>query len=117
MPVMGPKLVKNFFTGPATRAYPAVKRPAFPQGRGRILYDAERCTYCGICAGICPAAAITMEEDRENLAVRRVFNSFACIYCGRCVELCPNGALQMGAEHPEYAGAKAATVSSSRQAG
>ncbi|MDI6906363.1 MAG: 4Fe-4S dicluster domain-containing protein [Thermoanaerobacterales bacterium] len=110
MPVMSPQLIKNFFSGPATRAYPAVKRAPFPEGRGHIVYDAERCAYCGICAGICPADAVRMQEDRENLVIRRTFDSFKCIYCNRCVELCPNGALKMEAQHPESATARSVRV-------
>lgn len=114
MPVMSLQLVKNFFSGPATRPYPHVKRPPFPEWRGEIAYNAKRCTYCGICANICPANAIRMEEDRENLLIRRFFNSYACIYCGRCAELCPNGALAMDTDRPEPTLEKSTYVSSSK---
>lgn len=114
MPIMSPQLIKNFFSGPATRAYPFEKRPVYPQSRGRIVYDAKKCRYCGICAEICPAGAITVEEDRENIVMKRTFDSFACIYCGRCIELCPNNALSMDVNHPESATAKELLVTTGK---
>ena len=114
MPVMSTNLIKNFFSGPATRPYPVVKREPFPRARVRLVYDPDKCTYCGICANICPAAAITMEEDRENLRILRHYNSFACISCGRCAELCPQAALLMAVRTHEPSDAKVVEHSTSR---
>lgn len=114
MPVMSMQLVKNFFSRPATRPYPYEQRPPFPEWRGEIAYDAKRCVYCGICANICPANAIHMEEDREHLLIKRVFNSYSCIYCGRCAELCPNRALAMDTGRPRPTLEKSTDVSSSK---
>ncbi len=55
-----------------------------------------------------------MQEDRENLRIERVYDSFACIYCGRCAELCPNSALRMQVDHLEPADRKAVVRSSSK---
>lgn len=114
MPVMGLQLIRNFLSGPATRPYPTNKRTPFPQWRGDVKHNPQRCVYCGICANICPANAIKMEEDYENLVINRVFDSYACIYCGRCVELCPNWALTMVTQHPGASLAKSKDVASSR---
>jgi ferredoxin len=47
--------------------------------------DAARCTQCGMCATICPAAAIT-------LSPWPVFGT-ACFLCYNCVRLCPEQAI------------------------
>lgn len=47
--------------------------------------DESRCTKCGICATICPAAAIT-------LSPYPVFGP-ACFLCYNCVRLCPEHAI------------------------
>jgi|Deesub1362A_J573_1020465.scaffolds.fasta_scaffold00332_12 formate hydrogenlyase subunit 6/NADH:ubiquinone oxidoreductase subunit I len=107
MPLMSGNLIKNLFAGPVTRPYPVAKRRSFPRARAQLLYNPTGCTYCGICANICPANAIQMKEDRESLRINRTYDSFACIYCARCIEFCPNGALKMGVEHLEPTDRKA----------
>lgn len=113
MPLMSGNILRNFFAGPATRAYPMERRKPFAAARARLVHDPERCSHCGICAHICPTKALRMEEDREALVIRRIYDPFACIYCVRCVELCPEGALRIGLEPPAPASEKT-TVSSSR---
>ncbi|RJX16708.1 MAG: 4Fe-4S dicluster domain-containing protein [Desulforudis sp.] len=115
MPLMSGNLIKNLFSGPATRPYPIVKREPFPRARARLAYDPDKCTYCGICANICPAAAISVEEDRENLHISRVYNSFACISCARCAELCPQGSLRMEVSPHGAADAKTVAYSASKE--
>jgi predicted Fe-Mo cluster-binding NifX family protein/NAD-dependent dihydropyrimidine dehydrogenase PreA subunit len=50
------------------------------------VVDSEKCTGCGICADVCPADAIEVNE----LAV---VNAEACTGCAVCVSECPNGAI------------------------
>jgi len=38
---------KNLISGPATRRYPSVVRPAFESSRGRIAIDYPECIHCG----------------------------------------------------------------------
>lgn len=114
MPWMSANLIKNFFGGPATRLYPVAKRPPFPAARARVVFNPARCTYCGICANICPSGSIRMEDDRENLLIGRFYDSFSCIYCAKCVELCPNGALTMGVDHLESTDTKLPSYSGSK---
>ena len=52
-----------------------------------ILVDQDKCIACGICAKVCPAQVITVQELPE-------FNMDKCIQCFCCVELCPHGALK-----------------------
>jgi predicted Fe-Mo cluster-binding NifX family protein/ferredoxin len=50
------------------------------------VVDSEKCTGCGICADVCPAGAIEVNE----LAV---VNAEACTGCVACVLECPNEAI------------------------
>jgi len=49
-----------------------------------ILIDTERCIDCGLCTGICPTQALTL--DRE---FRLHFTRTRCIVCEQCIPTCP----------------------------
>lgn len=43
------------------------------------------CTYCGACAAVCPAKAISVSRQDKTL----VYSETECSQCGRCVKACP----------------------------
>ncbi len=45
----------------------------------------ERCTLCGVCAGVCPTAAIVVAEQVTTEVAR-------CIRCCACIKSCPEDA-------------------------
>jgi ferredoxin len=47
--------------------------------------DKEKCTQCGLCENVCPAAAIEL-TDYPTI-------STACFDCFNCIRLCPEGAI------------------------
>ncbi|MDL2229067.1 EFR1 family ferrodoxin [Treponema sp. OttesenSCG-928-L16] len=54
------------------------------------MYKAdERCTSCGICAEVCPAANITMNKGRPEFRHQ-------CESCMACIQYCPQKALNYG---------------------
>ncbi|GHV45469.1 hypothetical protein FACS1894204_04680 [Synergistales bacterium] len=53
-----------------------------------ILADKAKCTRCSLCVSICPAYAITKDEDGYPIV-----NGRGCESCQRCVGFCPSGAL------------------------
>ena len=57
--------------------------------------DEDRCTECGVCAGLCQVKAVT--ADREGVRV----DPGRCLGCGACVTNCPTGALKLE-PRPEY---------------
>ncbi len=54
-------------------------------------FDPSRCTVCGVCATLCPQAAITIDRERAKApAVAREH----CTGCGWCVGHCPKAAIE-----------------------
>jgi Fe-S-cluster-containing hydrogenase component 2 len=47
------------------------------------------CNGCGICAKICPAAAIEMRDSRPLFTAK-------CEHCQGCVNICPSRAIRFG---------------------
>jgi predicted Fe-Mo cluster-binding NifX family protein/ferredoxin len=59
----------------------------FESGRKAVaVVDSGKCAGCGICADVCPAGAIEVNE-------RAVVNVKACTGCAVCVSECPNEAI------------------------
>jgi len=53
------------------------------------VVDKNKCTGCGTCVDICPAAAI---EIKDEIAV---VDADLCIDCESCVDECPSEAIHM----------------------
>lgn len=53
-----------------------------------VQVDDSACIACGVCEGICPSDAITIDSHA-------VIDPEQCIECGNCVAECPTKALEM----------------------
>ncbi len=51
------------------------------------VYKKDSCTYCGVCAEVCPFNAIKVDEDSWDIDER------SCFGCGVCVNNCEFGGL------------------------
>ena len=58
---------------------------------GAVALNAEACTLCLSCAGLCPAGALGDHPDKPQLR----FQEDACMQCGLCVSICPENALTL----------------------
>lgn len=55
----------------------------------------SECTFCGACAGMCPAGAL--KNIREEGGKQLQFTWARCSGCGLCLEFCPSKALSLSA--------------------
>ena len=92
-------LLHNLVGPRATRPYPVQKRTPFPQTRGHLQVEIEKCILCKVCALKCPAKAIEVSRDDATL----ILNPYRCIICGYCVEACPKDCLYFNPEHRQPA--------------
>ena len=54
----------------------------------RPFYQKDACTYCGVCAEVCPFNAIEVKEGKWKQ------NMGSCFGCGVCVDACKSNALK-----------------------
>jgi len=54
-----------------------------------ISIDEDICVHCGLCTGVCPTEALTLDSQSAML----VFTRSRCIVCEQCVPTCPVSAI------------------------
>lgn len=59
---------------------------------GEVDFDYERCDSCGMCAKICPADSIYIEDRKPIL---RSHPDNQCVFCGCCSAICKKDAIIM----------------------
>ena len=74
--------IKNFGMGGVTKE---TKRKM--HHGSRPIYQKDACTYCGICAEVCPFEAIDVNMNTWNR------NTTECFGCGVCVDACKTNAI------------------------
>ncbi|MEQ9549083.1 MAG: NIL domain-containing protein [Coleofasciculus sp. G3-WIS-01] len=50
-----------------------------------IMIDETSCVDCGLCTGVCPTEALTLNPDTFRLN----FTRSRCIVCEQCIPTCP----------------------------
>ncbi len=50
-----------------------------------IIIDEESCVDCGLCTGVCPTEALTLDPETFKLQFRRS----RCVVCEQCIPTCP----------------------------
>ncbi|NEN95716.1 MAG: 4Fe-4S dicluster domain-containing protein [Moorea sp. SIO1F2] len=50
-----------------------------------ILIDEDSCVDCGLCTGVCPTQALSLELETFRLKFKRS----RCIVCEQCIPTCP----------------------------
>jgi len=53
------------------------------------VVDKETCTGCGNCVDVCPAEAISLNDEKATV------DESLCTECGVCVDECPVEAITM----------------------
>lgn len=52
---------------------------------GEIIIDEDLCVHCGLCTGVCPTEALTINSETYRLN----FTRSRCIVCEQCIPTCP----------------------------
>ena len=93
--------LKNLFTKPSTVNFPAVNVDAKPFYRGRIVYDAEKCTGCKDCQTVCSPSAITQTKEKtpEGTKVHFTVDLTSCTFCGTCQDFCTQNAISLSDDY------------------
>ncbi len=58
---------------------------AVSQASHEILIDEEICVHCGLCTGVCPTQALSLDPHTFRLQ----FAQSRCIVCEQCIPTCP----------------------------
>jgi ech hydrogenase subunit F len=89
--------IRNLFSRPATRLYPAREKVPHraERSRGHIEIDIDACIFCGACAKRCPTDAIIVTKPAREWNIDRL----RCCACNACVEVCPVKCLRMDAAY------------------
>jgi ferredoxin len=60
---------------------------------GRVVFEPDGCTMCGLCAAVCPTEAIRFEQGA--IVASLDLDRSACVGCGHCAAICPEGVLSI----------------------
>ena len=78
----------SLFTKPYTSRFPFAPHTPFDGFRGKPTVDEDNCVGCEACTNVCPAGAITFEDDPGKRMRTITRNIRKCIFCGKCEEHC-----------------------------
>ena len=86
---LGGVSVKNLFSKPATKMYPAEPFEPYERTKGKIVVELDKCIFCKLCMRGCPTEAIDVDKDAKLWQI----DHFLCVQCGDCVRRCPKSCL------------------------
>lgn len=56
-----------------------------------VIRVEEKCTHCGLCVGICPTDALTVDQISRKV----IFDDSQCMACELCIKACPTWAMEL----------------------
>ncbi|MCW2479348.1 4Fe-4S ferredoxin [Candidatus Symbiopectobacterium sp. NZEC135] len=86
-------LIRNLRQGPATDPFPFGETFTPDALRGRIAFDATRCSVCRMCEHVCAGGAIRFEETPQGVEFILWHNT--CTFCGLCEHYCVPKAIHL----------------------
>lgn len=96
--------LESFFQRPATEKYPYERRETPERLRGKLVWNPEKCTGCGLCSKDCPSDAIEIITlDRAAKKFVMEYHIDRCTYCAQCVQNCRFKCIRLSSEQWELA--------------
>lgn len=80
-----PHKFKFGFTGCHNNCLKAEENDMGIKGGVMPAWSEASCTYCGVCAAVCPTKAITVDKEAKTVKLA----ADKCVYCGKCIKSCP----------------------------
>ena len=67
------------------------------QIRGSVVFNAEQCKGCGLCADACPFKVIALAQEVNGRGYTYAFaqNPNACTGCTTCAQVCPDSVISV----------------------
>jgi L-aspartate semialdehyde sulfurtransferase ferredoxin len=56
-----------------------------------IVIDEDLCVHCGLCTGVCPTEALSLDPQTFRLT----FTRSRCVVCEQCIPTCPVQAISI----------------------
>ncbi|MFA5113345.1 MAG: 4Fe-4S dicluster domain-containing protein [Candidatus Margulisiibacteriota bacterium] len=80
--------IKSLFSRPFTNGYPFVKLTPPDGFRGKPEYYENDCVGCLACYEVCPARAISYEDNKGTKQRTLTHRADLCIFCQQCEKAC-----------------------------
>lgn len=85
-----PHKFKFGFTGCKNNCLKAEENDFGVKGGVKPTWNAENCTFCGVCQAVCPQKIIAVDKKNKSVTL----DEKNCIFCGKCIKSCPSDAWQ-----------------------
>jgi formate hydrogenlyase subunit 6/NADH:ubiquinone oxidoreductase subunit I len=97
-------IVNSFFKRPATGRYPFVRTEAPEDLRGKVVWNPETCTGCGLCVKDCPSQALELFTlDKAAKRYVMLYHMDCCTYCAQCEVSCRSKSIYLTNDEWELA--------------
>ncbi|MEN6570247.1 MAG: 4Fe-4S binding protein [Anaerolineaceae bacterium] len=97
-------IVNSFFRKPVTEKYPFVRSETPDDLRGKVVWNPETCTGCGLCVKDCPSDALELFTlDRAAKRYVMLYHMDACTFCSQCEVSCRSKSITLSNDQWELA--------------
>jgi len=97
-------ILKSFVSKPVTEKYPFVRRETPEDFRGKVVWNPETCTGCGLCVKDCPSEALELfTVDKANKKFVMLYRVDHCTFCAQCTASCRSKSILLSDDQWELA--------------